>query len=455
MKPIIRILSLAVAVLLLSAVLPTAASAVSFENEVKTYSDSILMVNIDTGMEVFSKDPDSQRYPAGLTKVMTYIIAAEYFDDFSTRIPIKQSIVDDMIAEGMSCSGLDWHIGENMTVTDILYALMVPVGHDAAMVLADYIGDGDISVFVDMMNAKAKQLGCNDTHFMNPTGVHHRDHYSTARDLYRMTMYAIGLPMFSKICGTATHYMEGDDYPLVTTNYMIDVARGGDYFYTYATGLKNSTTDEAGRCLIATARLDEDGYSYICICLHAPYNYERDIYEQYCMIEAANLFRWAFLNLTYVTPVTKDTPICEQKIDHAWDTDSILLVPESDLNIVLPDTYSEADVTIVPDSTDPVSAPINKGDFVTTATVYYKGQSFMSINLLAQESVSVSPMLYVTDAVRSVLTSPWFLLAVALIVVLFVVYVTISSSYAKKKRGGRSRTRSKNRSDRTSRPGRG
>ena len=427
---------LALAVLT-SVTLSAPASAANFDCKVETYSDSILMVNLDTGMEVYSKDADSQRYPAGLTKIMTYIIAAEYFEDFNTRVEIKQSVIDAVLADGMVCSGLDWHAGESLSVQDILYALMLPIGHDAAMVLADCIGEGDIDAFVELMNDKAEQLGCEGTHFANPTGVHNKNHYSTARDLYIMTKYAIGLPMFSKICSTATYYMEGDDYPLVTTNYMIDVGRGGDYFYTYATGVKNSTTAEAGRCLVASARLDEEGYSYICVCLHAPYDEDNDVFEQYCMIEAANLFRWAFLNLTFVTPVTKDTPICEQKVDHAWDTESILLVPESDLNIVLPYDYSEADISIVPDNTDPVSAPIGKGDFITTATVYYKDQPFTGINLVAHDSVGVSPILYTTDAVRSVLTSPWFLGAVALIVVLFVIYVTISSSYAKKKRRGR------------------
>ena len=392
------------------------------------------MVNLDTDMEVYAKDPDTQRYPAGLTKIMTYIIAAEYFDDFDTRIKIKQSVIDDVTADGMVCTGMDWHTGESLTVTDILYAMMLPIGHDAAMVLADYIGEGDISKFVDMMNDKAKELGCSDTHFTNPTGVHEKKQYTTARDLYKITRYAIGLPMFSKICSTATYYMEGDDYPLVTTNYMVDVGRGGDYFYTYATGIKNSTTPEAGRCLAATARVDDEGYSYLIICLHAPYDEDKEVFEQYCMIEAANLFRWAFLNLSFVTPVTKDTPICEQKVDHAWDTESILLVPDADLNIVLPYDYNDADISIVPDNTESVSAPIGKGDIITTATVYYKDQPFTKINLIAQESVSVSPILYTTDAIRSVLTSPWFLGAVAVIVVLFIIYVSVYSSYDKKKK---------------------
>ena len=196
--------------------------------------------------------------------------------------------------------------------------------------------------------------------------------------------------------------------------------------------MKNGTTNEAGRCLVATAVYE--GYAYLCVCLHAPYNEAKDDTEQYCMLEAADLFRWAFLNLTFVTATTKDTPVCEQAVDHAWDTSSILLVPESDLNVVLPDDYVDGDIKIVPDRTDSVSAPINAGDIITTATVYYKDQEFDKINLVAQDSVSVSPILYITDAVRSVLTSVWFLLAVAVVVVLFIVYVTVSASYSRRKK---------------------
>lgn len=417
--------------------------AISFDCDVQTYSDSIIMVNLDSDMVVYEKDPDSKRYPASLTKVMTYIVVAEYFDDYdNTRIEIKESIITDLQANGIACSGLDWHIGESLTVTDLLYALMVPVGHDSATVLADYISTKSGTDFVTLMNNKAKELGLQGTNFKNPTGVHDPEHYTTARDMYIMTKYAMGLPMFSKICGTSTYYLEGDEYPITTTNYMIDSGRGGEYFYTYATGVKNGTTDEAGRCLVSTAVYD--GYAYMVVCLHAPYNYEKDVTEQYAMIESANFYRWAFLNLQFVTQATKDTPVCEQKVENAWDTDSILLVPETDLNIILPDDYKESDVSIVPDTTDPVSAPIDKGEIVTTATVYYKGDSVTQINLVAQQDVKVSLILYVSELVKSVLTSVWFLLAVLVVVVLFVIYVAVSSSYSKKKRA-QSNDRKRNR----------
>lgn len=422
---------LMVAVLVCS--LSVSAGALSFECDVEQYSDSLLMVNLDTGMEVFAKEADTRRYPASLTKVMTFVIAAEHFDDYTTAIPIKSACIDKVIEQGMACSGVDWYTGESLTVENLLYALMLPSGDDAAMVLADYIGEGNINTFVDQMNAKAEELKCADTHFTNPFGNHDENHYTTAHDLYKITRHAMGLPLFSKICNTATYYAkESDDVPFITSNWLIDSARGGDYYYVYATGVKNATSQQAGRCLIANAVCE--GYSYMCISLHAPYDESKDENEQYCMIEAADMFRWAFLNLSFVTPVTKDTPVCEQKVDHAWDTKSILLVPESDFNVILPQNYSEGDIRIVPDQTDAVSAPISKGDIITTATVYYKGEGFTQINLIANEDVGVSPILYTTDAIRGVLTSPWFLIAVGLIVVLFIVYVSVSSSYAKKRK---------------------
>lgn len=431
MKKKIRLISLILIVIIaLSVTAIPSASAISFKCDVTTHSDSILMVNLDTGIEVYAKDADTRRYPAALTKIMTYIVAVENIKDLDTRIPIKENILKKLEMSGLYSSGLDWHTGEKLTVTDVLYALMLPRGNDAAMMLADYVGGGDIPTFVEMMNEKAEEIGCENTHFTNPTGVDDEDQYTTARDMVKICRYALGTPLFSKVVATPTYTMEGDDYPLVTTNYLIDAARGGDYYYTYATGIQNGETDEAGMCLAASALCD--GYAYLCVCLHAPYDTEE--YNEYCMEDAAELFRWAFLNLEFVSPATKDTPICEQPVNNAWDTESILLVPQSDLNIVLPADYKESDVTIVPDNTDPINAPVSKGDVITTATVYYKGEAFETINLIANEDVNASPILFFTHGVDRVLTSPWFLMSVGIVVVLFVVFVSVSSSYNKKKR---------------------
>ncbi len=433
-----RVIKRFVSVLLAAAVLlccALPASALNFDCDVKQYSDSLLMVNLDTGMEVFAKEADTRRDPDQLTKIMTYIIAAEHYEDFSTQIPVKESCINAVYDLGMTCSGVDNYVGKNLTVTDLLYAMMLPAGQDATMVLCDAIGEGDYHKVAAMMNEKAAELDCKDTHFDNPFGKHSDNHYTTAHDLYKITKYAMGLPLFSKICGTTTYYVDEKDEdaePFITSNWLVDGARGGSYNYVYATGVKNATSPQAGRCLVATAVCD--GYSYMCVCLHAPYDETEEQPEQYCMLEAADMFRWAFLGLAFQTPFTKETPVCEQKVDHAWDTKTVLLMPEHDVNVILPHDYTDGDVKIVPDNTDSVSAPIKKGDVVTTAKVTYRGEPFAQINLVSADDVGVSPILFFTDTVGGVLRSPWFLIAVGLVIVLFIVYLSVSSSYSKKRR---------------------
>ena len=434
-----KLISIFIVLLIVVSTCVVSVGALNFECDKQTYSDSIIMVNLDSDTTVFEKDADTKRYPASLTKIMTFIIVSEYFDDYdNTKIEIKKSVITTMQTQGITISSLDNYVGKSLSVTDLLYAMMLPMGHDAAMVFADYIKTQSGTDFVAMMNSKVQKLGLKNTHFSNSTGIHSPDHYTTARDMYKITKYAMGLPLFSKICATTRYTLPAfedvkdleDGFTVINTNEMI---RDGEYHYTYATGIKNGgLTDQAGRCLVSTAVYD--GYAYMIVCMHSPSEDEYGEPVMYTMIESADLYRWAFLNLSFVTQATKETPICEQEVQNAWDTKSILLVPEKDLNIILPKNYNDADVTIVPDSTAPVSAPIEKGQVITSATVYYKGQKVTKINLVSQEEVKVSFIIYASELVKTILTSIWFLLSVFIVIVLFVVYVTVSTSYNNKKK---------------------
>ena len=257
----------ALLVILLSAAVP--AGAVSFPNKVDVRSESALVVSLDSGQAVYEKDPDSKRYPASTTKIMTYIVAVENIDDIdNTSIEIKKKVIDQLKGTESSTANLSEHLGKKVKVIDLLYGMMVPSGNDAALVLADYVGGGDVQKFVDLMNEKANELGCQNTHFTNPDGLHDAEHYTTARDLYLISKYALTLPYFEQISNTTEYTIAGDEDPLVTTNYLIDKDRGGDYYYSYARGIKTGTTDEAGRCLVTTA--SADGHSYIAVLLGAP-----------------------------------------------------------------------------------------------------------------------------------------------------------------------------------------
>lgn len=231
---------------------------------------------------------------------------------------------------------------------------------------------------------KAKELGCENTHFANPDGLHDPDHYTTARDMYKITTYALTLPRFEEITNTCTYTCDGDDTALVTTNYLIDANRGGEYYYMYAKGIKTGTTNEAGRCLVTTA--SADGYSYMAILLHAPY--EEGVTEDYAtMTDAADLFRWALTSLEMNTVATSSKPLCEVKVNLAWGKNSTLLYPETDLSAIVPKDCTDENIIIEQDIPESVDAPLDKGSVVGKATIYYKADANSEKQKLAEVNV--------------------------------------------------------------------
>lgn len=426
MKKILRFMCCLLVLVSLIMSVPSA-SAISYDFDKEIESDTVLLVNMDTGIPVLEKNADKVRYPASLTKIMTYIITYENIDDLNARVEIKQSVLNPLLGTGSSMSGLDYKIGEKVTVIDLLHCLLITSGNDAALVLADYVGGGDTEAFVQMMNDKAIELGCENTHFINPHGLHDENHYTTAEDLYKITSYAMTLPLFSQITNTSTYYCEGDDYPLVTTNFLIDVNRGGDYYYTYAQGIKTGTTDEAGRCLITTGIAD--GYAYMCICMGAPYEGSD---HNGAMTDAKNILRWALLDLELARPLTTDTPGCDIKVNFANDEDTLLLYPKDNVYAILPKARDEKDVVTVCDVPDSVDAPIKKGDIIGNITVYYKDEAVQTVDLVAMEDIEKSDFTYTIHVFKSVLYSWQFWTAIIIAVILIVAYIALISNMRNK-----------------------
>lgn len=431
-----KLLSLTCLILIIIAVSIPSAGAISYPNDVKTTSDAILLVNMDSDQVVFEKNADEKKYPASTTKIMTYIVAYEHIDDIeNTKIEIKQSVLDELEGTGSSLANVAEHVGEKMSAIDLLYSMMVPSGNDAAMVLADYVGNGDVSAFVDMMNEKAKELGCENTHFQNPDGLHNDDHYTTARDLCKISSYALTLPKFAEISNTDTYYCEGDTVPLITTNYLIDANRGGEYYYMYAKGIKTGTTDQAGRCLVTTA--SADGYSYLLVLLDSPY--KEGEYEEYgTFTDAADLFRWALTSLDLETIATAQTPVCEQKVNLAWGVDKVLLVPQNNLSAIVPKDIDDENLIIETDVPESIDAPLDKDTVVGTETIYYKDtktgekQVIATVNLVSSEKVDRSGILFVLSVIGTLFKSYWFLMVIAVIVLILLIYFIVSKIHSAK-----------------------
>lgn len=426
---------LTLAVLLLPA--PLDACAVSFQVDFELNSKSVYLKNLDTDSVVFTKEPELRCFPASTTKIMTYIITAEHVMDLkNTRVTVKGEVLSLLNGTGSSIAGL--LDGEELSVYQLLNCMMIPSGNDAALILADFVGGGDIDAFVGMMNDKARELGCEGTHFVNPHGLNNTDHYTTVTDMAKITEYAMTMPMFSEITNTATSDCLGEDRWLVTTNLMIDPVRGGDYYYEYANGIKTgSTGSDSGYCLVSTAT--KNGYTYLCIAYGAPYPEEDEDdddapYVNGAMIDSKNLYEWAFDHLEIKTIINKNDLVKEIGLNFAWHKDSIQLTAAESYSTILPEDFDASDIQRTYRIPESIDAPVKAGDKVGTVSLSYKDQELTTIDLIASENVDKSELLIAVAGVKKVVTSQWFILAVAVILAVFVIYLIVVTVYSRKRK---------------------
>ena len=446
-----RFLAALLTVALVFSVMSVSASAAVFTTNVETTSKAVYMVNLDTGITVFEKNSTEKMYPASTTKIMTYIVTVENVQDVkNTKVVIEQEVLDELLGTGSSLSGLEYFSGQAVTVYDLLNCLMIKSGNDAALLLANYIGGGSVQKFIDMMNSKAQELGCKNTHFMNPHGLHDENHYTTAQDLALIMQYAQTLPDFNEICSTVSTYLSIDaekEYPLITTNHLIDKVNGGDYYYEYCKGGKTGTTDEAGYCLCSTA--SNGGYTYMCIALGSPSvnAHGEEIETNGAMVDTKALYQWAFDGLELKTVIDEKKPVCEIPIALAWDQDTVQLVPQGSFSTILPKDIESSSIDIKTDIPETLTAPVLEGNIIGTATVSYANQELCTVNLIAAETVERSRMLYFLESAKKILHSQWMILAISIVVILFIIYIIITQIYnSKKKKNRQMKARKKRRS---------
>lgn len=257
-------LSLLALFCLLSLLLPSLLQAAPLHDEPappQIGARAAIVVEYPSGRVLFAKNEHAQLAPASTTKILTAILALEY-GNLDGSVTIQQS---DLVGE--STMGLK--LGEQQTLHNLLYGMMLPSGNDAAMTIARTIGSkvvtGDpafadpIARFVQMMNVRVGQLGLTNSHFANPHGLDTDHHYSSAYDLASLSWYALHIPTFNEIVRQVSY--EAPGHSLLNMNEMLTRYQGAD-------GIKTGLTDEAGLCLVTSAT--RDGHRLISVVLNAP-----------------------------------------------------------------------------------------------------------------------------------------------------------------------------------------
>lgn len=428
-----------------------AAEEEGFPIDFETNCNAIFMKNLDTGTVVFTKNPDKRIEPASTTKIMTYIVVVENVENLdATQVTLTQELYDILAGTGSSTS--DWYVGETLSVYEALNCLMVPSGNDAALVLADYVGglenrkngNGEkltnIERFVQMMNLKAQELGCADTNFANPDGLHDNNHYTTARDMGTMTEYAMDLPRFMDITSQTVHEIPATDMRearyLNTTNLMM-LSGYEDYYYQYVTGIKTGWHDQAGDCIVTTAKAE--GYAYLCVAMGSPHVAGQEpTPKNGAMLDSKALYRWAFRTFTLKSIVDMDKPLAEVDLTLAWEKDTLLLMPEKDVTSLLPNDVDLNSIVVSNvEKQESVEAPVTKGTILGQATLSYANRELATINLVASEDVQRSDLLYYWEGAKNIVSSAWFLGIFGIFVLLFVTYLIIATIHKRRDRRNR------------------
>lgn len=250
------------------------------------YSPYALLMEEDTGRVLYRKAENDIAYPASLTKMMTLILAIENLPDLSLKIKLPTAIFAPLYQMNASMAGFQPE--ESATVKDLLYGTMLPSGAECAIGLAEEIS-GSEEAFADLMNQKAAELGMNNTHFTNCTGLHDPNHYSTAKDMALLLKYCLRNETFRTLFDTASYRTEptsvyADGIPLESTMFRKvkdpQIDGGGTLL-----GGKTGYTGEAGLCLASLAEVN--GADYILVTMGAHGNNST---EPFHLLDAFNLY---------------------------------------------------------------------------------------------------------------------------------------------------------------------
>ena len=293
--------------LLLSIQLLTAPAAALETPEVQ--AKAALLVDQKTGGIVYAMNEHDELFPASLTKIMTALLVLEAVDQgklaLNQTITVPATAMEGLAADG-STAGIQ--VGEMLTVEQLLYCMLVVSANEACTILGEQVS-GSVSAFVDAMNAKAKELGCENTHFVNPHGLHDSQHYTSAWDLYLITKAAMEYPMFMTICDTSAITIPATNLsperPLYNTNYLICGYRSRGYLNQNAHGVKTGSHSQAGHCLVSTAQ--KASLDFLCVVLGGDRIQDAEgTWWTYSFVYTDKLYNWAFDNFAYQTVLKED-----------------------------------------------------------------------------------------------------------------------------------------------------
>lgn len=347
-------------------------------------AEAAIVVDLDSGLELWSKNADARMYPASLTKMMTGALAIEY-GEMDSVVTISKAVAD------VDETGLYLEEGEQIPFRDLVQAVLIWSANDASAAVGEALA-GTVEDFVQLMNERAAQWGARDTHFVNPHGLHDNDHYSTARDLAKIAIHAMRSPIFRQIVAKRSFEMARPEYVLPEKpEDKAALEPGADRIrrmvvrkftnrnrllerWDLCNGIKTGYTRHAGNCLAASAT--SEGWTAVSVVLKS-----RDSWS-----DARTLLEWAFATHRKQRVVERGQGAWTVRVVDGRAA-KVQLKPNKDIDLLVP---AEGVRVILRPNVDAVVAPVEQSEKVGELLVLLSGKVVGRAPLVAAQSVPLS-----------------------------------------------------------------
>lgn len=404
-------------IIIFSGVIPACAQG----EDVALSAQNAIVIDEESGRILYEKSAKEKMYPASITKILTIICALEKVDDLDETVTITQSDIDTVWETGASSANFE--VGETVTYRDVFMGAMLPSGADACRALANNTC-GNQENFVKEMNALVKKLGLTDSHFVNTTGIHDDNHYTTVYDMAVITQYAMQNEKFVEIFNRYQYNSTNGKHQWIKK--VLYNAKKSRIDTSMITGCKSGYTIKAQHTL--SSALNINGHTYICV---VGYSTNKENYDHCSINDTLALGRYISSHYQYVNLIQKGEKIKTLKVKNGKE-DSFDIKLNHDINAVLPNNYDQGKIKYEYQF-DKLTAPVKKGEKVGTLEVSYDGEHFYNETFKAPKAVEKDTYTVILDTVISVI--PWVLgVFIILIIALLIVRKIIIKRRRRKRR---------------------
>ncbi len=391
-------------------------------------SPHVLLVDMNTGMVLYSKNASEKVYPSTLTNIMTALLVLENCN-LEELVTASETALSN-VPSGDNKLGIVK--GENLSVRQLLYAILLSSSSDATNLLAEKTS-GSIDEFVKLMNTRAKELGMVNTNFTNPTGTHDERHYTTAEDMAVLVRTAMENETFREIVKCQSYSIPATEQnptarKVVNRNHFVSILLRNDYYYKYATGIKTGYSAEAKSCIAASA--EKNGISLLALVFEA--DTVDNVAQSFADCKA--LFDFVFDNYVSQSVVDKGEIIAQTGVENTRRDNKLILKSEKDISIIRHKDSPESQITFKDYLKKSVSAPIKKEQVIGAREYFADGVSIGTVNLLADKSYKLDIITYLVNQMIAFITSPWLFVSIAALIFVFIMFERRRRRILRKKR---------------------